>query len=113
MGVSSWDLTMDSSVSPQTSLGHRRALVQKAGGTSYHAILVIDLNDNDGGVITQLVGLPVQLQVVENQHLVPGGAQRLIQHLQRQGRQGSLQLDPGERRAPLSKSTLESLGAPT
>lgn len=45
---------------------------------SYHGVLVVDFDDNDGGVIPQLVGLAIQLQVVEHQHLVPGRAQGLV-----------------------------------
>ena len=49
---------------------------------SYHSVLVVDLHHDDGGVIPQLAGLPEQLHVVKHQQLVPGGTQRLTQHLQ-------------------------------
>lgn len=54
----------------------------------YHGVLVVDFNDDDGGIVPQLLSFPVQLQVVEHQHLVPGGAQGLIQHLWCGARQG-------------------------
>lgn len=48
----------------------------------YHGILVVDFNDNDGRIVPQLMSFAIELQIVEHQHLVPGGTQGLIQHLQ-------------------------------
>lgn len=59
-----------------------KAQLPGAWARPYHGVLVVDLDDNDGRVIAQLMGFTVQLQVVEHQHLVPGGAQGLIQYLQ-------------------------------
>lgn len=56
--------------------------VPGARGHPYHGVLVIDFDDNNGRIIPQLMSFTIQFQVVEDQHLVPGGAQGLIQHLQ-------------------------------
>lgn len=50
--------------------------------SSYHCVLVIDLNDNDGRVIPHLVGFSIQLHIVKDQQLVPGGAKGLIENLE-------------------------------
>lgn len=60
-------------------------MVPGARAHPYHAVLVVDFDDNDGGVVPQLMSFAIELQVVEHQHLVPGGAQGLIQHLQHGG----------------------------
>lgn len=52
-------------------------------GFSYHGVLVIDLDDDDGGVIPHLVSFPVQLHVVKHQELVPGRAQGLVENLEK------------------------------
>ena len=57
-------------------------VVPGARAHPYHGVLVVDFDDNDGGVVPQLMSFAIELQVVEHQHLVPGGAQGLIQHLQ-------------------------------
>ena len=51
----------------------------------YHGVLVVDFDNNDRGIVPQLMSFTVQLQVVKHQHLVPGGAQGLIQYLQQGG----------------------------
>lgn len=48
---------------------------------SHHCVLIIKLNDNNGRVISQFVGLSEQLHVLKNQQLVPSWTQRLRQHL--------------------------------
>lgn len=56
-----------------------------AGVHPYHGVLVVDFDNNDRGIIPQLMSFTIELQVVEYQHLVPGGAQGLIQYLQQGG----------------------------
>ena len=51
----------------------------------YHGVLVVDFNNNDRGIILQLMSFTIELQVVKYQHLVPGGAQGLIQYLEQGG----------------------------
>lgn len=48
---------------------------------SYHCVLIIDLNDNDRGVVSELAGFSKQLHVLKDQQLVPRGAQSLRQNL--------------------------------
>lgn len=52
-------------------------------GFPYHSVLVVDLDDDDGGVIPHLVSFPVQLHVVEHQQLVPGWAKGLVENLEK------------------------------
>lgn len=47
----------------------------------HHCVLIIELNDNDGGVVSQFSGLSKQLHVLKDQQLVPSRAQSLSQHL--------------------------------
>lgn len=51
---------------------------------SYHCVLIVDFNDNNGRVMSQLAGLSKQLHVLKDQQLVPCRTQRLSQHLGRE-----------------------------
>lgn len=50
---------------------------------SHHCILIIDFNNNDGGVVSELAGFTKQLHVLKDQQLVPRWAQCLSQNLNR------------------------------
>lgn len=60
--------------------------------SSYHCVLVIDLNDNDGRVIPHLMGFSIQLHIVKDQQLVPGRAKGLIENLEEWKRDLLLQI---------------------
>lgn len=59
---------------------------------SYHCVLVIDLNDNDGRVIPHLMSFSIQLHIVKDQQLVPGRAKGLIENLEERERDLLLQI---------------------
>lgn len=48
---------------------------------SYHRVLVVDLNDNNGWVVSHLMGLAIQFHIVKHQQLVPGGTKSLVEDL--------------------------------
>lgn len=48
---------------------------------SHHCILIIDFNNNDGGVISELAGFTKQLHVLKDKQLIPCWAQCLRQNL--------------------------------
>ena len=50
---------------------------------SYHCVLIVDFNDNNGRVMSQFAGLSKQLHVLKDQQLVPCWTQCLSQHLGR------------------------------
>lgn len=61
--------------------GNREAsLIQN---NPYHCVLIIDFNDNNWRVISQLAGLSKQLHILKDQQLVPCRAQGLWQHLEK------------------------------
>ena len=49
--------------------------------STHHLVIVVELQHHFGGVAGQTLRVPVDLQVVEDQGLVPGGVQRGLQLL--------------------------------
>ena len=49
--------------------------------STHHLVIVVELQHNVWGVSGQTLRVPVDLQVVEDQGLVPGGVQRGLQLL--------------------------------
>ncbi len=54
-------------------------LSQCVSATTYHLVIVIELHNNIRGAVSNVLGVSINLHIIENQSLVPGWVQRCSQ----------------------------------